>query len=148
VPVGPTMSISSARDSAARMSSASFASASTVTRPCCETTDRYIRLASNDLRALSLGITDPPSRYVDDHRLEPERQVLLILDEKAPLLDPAFLARERAHLGAVFGTLRDRAARRGDQLCERGLPEIVRDEHIRTRFQHHALVLPRQDTAG
>src|SRR4051794_24774177 len=94
VPAAPTMSINSARDAAVRISSASFASASRVTRPCCETTDRYNRLASYDLRALSLDITAPPSRDVDDHRLESERQVFLILDQQAACLDPVFLARE------------------------------------------------------
>ena len=58
-PLGPMTSISSARDSSARISSASLASASSVTRPCWETTDRYIRPASYDRRALSVPMMLP-----------------------------------------------------------------------------------------
>src|SRR5580658_625351 len=53
------------------------------------------------------GRRRPASRYVDEHRGLPERQVLLVLEEERPLLDGVAVPGIRPHLGPALGARAD-----------------------------------------
>src|SRR3954471_18891942 len=86
------------------MSTCSFQSASSWTRPCCIRTPLKWRAASNVARVMSPPVTTHSSGRVDDAGRQAGGQVFV--ESGAQVLEPLGLPKmvERAHLRAVGGT--------------------------------------------
>src|SRR5258706_1602910 len=151
------MSSRSLRSSSDSMSWASFQSASTVTRPCCMTTERYCRVVSKDARALSLPIRCSLLCHVDEYGDQTDRHEFLKLDAEASLFDGAHFPSERSHFRAVLGAAGNRGPSCGiddhcvdaqGQLAVSGLAKAAGRGKLRAGRDLDAFVLFRGNAAG